>query len=437
MSTLTYKELQKRVKDLEHKMHNLMFQQLWSIYSQIPIPAIVIRKDGKIAGYNDAMAELTGYSSKEMPDVETWLRILHTDGSVLNKVSIIDRRTRYKKIDGEIDECIITRKNGEKRYVEFSFYDIKYDEKHAGVTVVQGIDKTEIKRVEEALKVNKFELVERVKELICLYGITNLVEKPGISLDEIIQGTVELIPPAWQYPEITCARVIIEYKEYRTKRFRETAWMQASDFFVRGSRHGCIEVYYIEKKPESDEGPFLKEERSLLNAIAERLGQIIERMKVGEELNFAKKELRIKTQKLEETNTALKVLLKNQDIEKEKLEKDILTSLKTLVFPYLEKIKITAPDEIQKTYVNIIETNLNVITRPFANHITEDLANLTPTEIQIANLVRDNKTTKEIARILNISGNAVFFHRKNIRTKLGIKNKKTNLRSYLQFLAAR
>ena len=435
MSNPTYKELQKRVVDLEHRLHEYMVQQVWSIYRQNPIPALMVRKDGVIIEYNNAMAELTGYSSEDMPDIETWLHLLHTDGSNLYKVIIIKKKSQYRYIDEKKNESVIARKNGEQRYVEFSFCELIYDGKPTGLTVIQGVDKTEIKKFEEALKVNKHKLVERVKELICFYGISNLDEKPGISLEEIIQGTVELLPPAWQYPEITCARVVIDYKEYRTKRFRETIWMQAGDFFVHGNRYGCIEVFYLEKKPESDEGPFLKEERILLNAVAERLGQIIERRKVEEELKCARKELQVKTEKLKETSTAFTVLLKNQDIEKEKLEKNILKSLKTLVLPYLEKIKIAAPDEIQKTYVTIVETNLNKITNSFINNITEDFANLTPTEIQIAHLVKDNKTTKEIARILNISGNAVFFHRKNIRTKLGLKNKKTNLRIYLQFLA--
>ena len=80
----------------------------------------------------------------------------------------------------------------------------------------------ERKRAEEALRERTHRLGERVKELDCLYGISALVEKPTISLAEILQGTVALMPPAWQYPEITGARVILEGQEFRTKSFRET-----------------------------------------------------------------------------------------------------------------------------------------------------------------------------------------------------------------------
>ena len=137
----------------------------------------------------------------------------------------------------------------------------------------------------------EWELEERRKELNCLYGITDLVEQPGISLDGIIQGTVDLVPPAWQYPEIACARAILEGQEFKTENFRETTWKQASDLVAHGERIGSLEVCYLEEKPESDEGPFLKEERNLINAIAERLGKITERKRAEEALQKAHAEL--------------------------------------------------------------------------------------------------------------------------------------------------
>ena len=137
---------------------------------------------------------------------------------------------------------------------------------------------------EEELWIKSHALGERVKELQCLYGISDLVEKPGISLSEIMQGTVELIPPGWQYPDITCARITMEDKEYTTQNFKVTPWKQSSVIKSPALRLGAVEVYYLDKKPELDEGPFLKEERKLIDAISERLGRIIERVRTGEEL---------------------------------------------------------------------------------------------------------------------------------------------------------
>jgi len=119
-------------------------------------------------------------------------------------------------------------------------------------------------------------LGERVKELNCLYGISRLVEDRQLSIDEILQGVVDLIPPSWQYPEATCACIKIKNQHFKTAKFKKTIWKQAETIRVNGEKFGTIEVYYLEEKPESDEGPFLKEERNLIRVVAERLGHIIE-----------------------------------------------------------------------------------------------------------------------------------------------------------------
>jgi PAS domain S-box-containing protein len=151
------------------------------------------------------------------------------------------------------------------------------------------IDITKRKQAEEALQKKTHDLVERVKELNCLYGISSLVGQQDISLEEIIQGTVDLIPPSWQYPEITCARVIIQGREWRTKNFQETIWMQSSDIKVHGELNGVLEIYYLEEKPEIDEGPFLKEEKALIDAIAKRLARIIEHRRAEKALRESEK----------------------------------------------------------------------------------------------------------------------------------------------------
>lgn len=120
-------------------------------------------------------------------------------------------------------------------------------------------------------------LRERVKELTCLYGIAQMIERPGISLEEILQGIVELLPPAWQYPEITHGRIVLDACSYSTKGFKEGGGKQSTDIVVNGERRGVVEVFYEEEMPELDEGPFLKEERSLINAITREVAVIIER----------------------------------------------------------------------------------------------------------------------------------------------------------------
>jgi signal transduction histidine kinase len=119
-------------------------------------------------------------------------------------------------------------------------------------------------------------LGERVKELNCLYGITRLVERSELSVDDILQGVAELIPPSWQYPEITCARIKLKDKKFQTANYRTTRWKQAEAIFFNGKKSGTLEICYLAAMPDADEGPFLKEERNLIHVIAERLGHIIE-----------------------------------------------------------------------------------------------------------------------------------------------------------------
>ncbi|GAI81329.1 unnamed protein product, partial [marine sediment metagenome] len=127
-------------------------------------------------------------------------------------------------------------------------------------------------------------LAERAKEIKCLYGVTNIAERPGVSLDEIYQETANLLPSGWHYPEITCARITIGDKEFKTDNFKTTKWKQSANINVNGQKEGTVEVYYLEAMTEIDEGPFLKEESLLIEAVANRLGDVTERKRAEEEL---------------------------------------------------------------------------------------------------------------------------------------------------------
>jgi len=158
---------------------------------------------------------------------------------------------------------------------------------------------------------------------------------------------------------------------------------------------------------------------------------IDELKRIEQELREREKELKIKTRNLEETNTALRVLLKSRDEDKIELEEKVLLNVKELVAPYLEKLKKSGMDEKQKTYVDILESNLNDIISPFSQNISSTLYHLTPSEIQVANLIKMGRTSKDIAELLNVSHRTIEAHRENIREKIGLKNKKANLRTHL------
>jgi PAS domain S-box-containing protein len=156
-----------------------------------------------------------------------------------------------------------------------------------------------------------------------------------------------------------------------------------------------------------------------------------ERKHAEEVLKEKDRELEIKAKNLEEANIALKVLLQRTDEDRAELEEKVLLNVRDLVIPYLEKLKIGSMDEIQKTFLNILESNLLQIISPFSHRMSSKFLNFTPTEIQVADLLRKSKTSKEIGELLNSSPRSITFHRENIRKKLGLKNKKANLKSYL------
>lgn len=153
------------------------------------------------------------------------------------------------------------------------------------------------------------------------------------------------------------------------------------------------------------------------------------------ERKTAEEELRVKSLNLEEVNAALRVLLKQRDHDKGEMEDKVLSNVKKLVLPYVERLKERRLDQEQRTYLDILETNLKNIISPFAQKMAYVYSHFTPTEILVANLIKDGKTIKEIAQICGVSENAINHHRQNIRNKLSLNKQKINLKSYLMSLS--
>ena len=150
-----------------------------------------------------------------------------------------------------------------------------------------------------------------------------------------------------------------------------------------------------------------------------------------EEAKKREQEVHSKSRNLEEVNTALKVLLKRREDDKNELEEKVLLNVRELAVPYIEKLKKTRLSSNQFIYLTILEKSLNDIISPFLHNMKVKYSKLTPTEIQVANLVKEGRTSKEMSELLNLSTRAVDFHRGNIRRKLGLKNKRSNLQSFL------
>lgn len=164
----------------------------------------------------------------------------------------------------------------------------------------------------------------------------------------------------------------------------------------------------------------------------EKLTQEIDlRKKKEQELLQSDSALRGKTLELEEVNKTLKVLLRQTASAKKETEEKILLNVKDLLGTYIDKLSNTPLESQQKAYINIIQANLNNLTSPFSKNLLSQFSGLTPAEMQVANYIRDGYKTKKISALLNLSKRTIEFHRKNIRSKLGIAHKKKNLQSLI------
>jgi len=138
-----------------------------------------------------------------------------------------------------------------------------------------------------------------------------------------------------------------------------------------------------------------------------------------------------KNQSLEEVNIALKVLIRQRETDKSDMENKILTNVKSFVLPYVKRLRESRLSEKDRTLVRILDDQINDIISPLIQRLSNAHILLTPQEMQVATLVKDGRTTSEIAQVLFVSEATVSFHRKNLRSKLGLKKKQTNLRSFL------
>ncbi len=249
-------------------------QRFRKLIKVAPIPMCYVSKGGVIQDFNDRFAHVFGYTHEEIPTLEKWWQLAYPDATYRERVlatwnAAVQAATESGQ-DIQPVEYNVTCRNGDVRIMEIS-----------GVILGEDFLATFIDKQAE------WQLRERIKELRAFYSLTDLIEQKGITPDSLCQELTNILPQSWQYPEITCARIVTREGEFHTGNFRESEWMLTAPLKMHGSVIGKIEVGYLEQKPTRDEGPFLKEERQLINAIAERVGHIIERMHAEEELHSA------------------------------------------------------------------------------------------------------------------------------------------------------
>jgi len=156
---------------------------------------------------------------------------------------------------------------------------LKEDDGRIIGAIAINVDVTDKKLIERNLYKINHDMVERVKELRCLYKISELSNDPGKTMEDILKGSIDIIPLAYQYPEIACVRITFDEHIYKSKNFKESTWKQEANIAASDGNIGQVQVFYTEQRPEEQEGPFLKEERFLINSIADILSNSAERKK--------------------------------------------------------------------------------------------------------------------------------------------------------------
>ena len=219
--------------------------------------------------------QLLGYEDHELANLEeSFFNQIHPEDMASAQEAL---RAHFEERRPYRVELRLRCKDGAYRWF-FSRGQAEWDEQGRPLRMSGSItDITDQKLAENMLATTLIQLRERNKELKCLYAVSSLANNPQKSIAEVVEQSVQLIPPGWLHPEITCARITLDGVAYTTPTFRETPWNLSTDIEIAGRKVGAVEVFYLDEKPEIDDGPFLKEERSLIDDLAKSLGATVER----------------------------------------------------------------------------------------------------------------------------------------------------------------
>jgi len=466
-----YEELERKVEKLEKEIQKLRniekgfhdSEERFRIMVENSNDAIAILQDGVIKYANPKVVERSGFTPDRFSSM-SFLDFVHPDDRAL----ALERYNQRMK--GEpVSESIVYKlidKDGKPYWDYVSLITIVWDGKPAYMVVMTDI--TELKVTQENLKEAYDKLEQRVKERTAELVKTNEQLSREVEERRMIEAALKESEESLRTSQKTFETVLnhldisvfaSDMKNYEVLFANKNARGVFGDVvgklcwraFQNAETGPCLycKNYMLLDDNGNPTGINIWETYSSLtdrwyevracaiywvNGHVVRLSiatDITERREIEQKLRDREKELVKKTSKLEEVNTALSVLLKSREKDKTDVEEKILLNIRELVEPYLVKLMDSGLTEQQEIYASILRSNLRDVISPFMQSLGTKYLKLTPAEIQVANLIKQGRSTKEVARLLGLSARTIKFHRENIRRKIGIKNSKANLRTHL------
>jgi PAS domain S-box-containing protein len=421
----TYEELEQRNKDLEKEAVNCkrteeLLQEsekrFKNVTNSIEELLVLLDQNFKVQLINSTLAQAYNISLDEYAGK-------HCYELFYGRNDICEGCPAIKVLnDGEVTRASLRYRPDGRIYYRTAYPFIEDNGDITGVIVI-GCDITEQKQAEEKLRESEEKyrlLVENQTDMIVTFDTEGFLLFVSPSYLETFDKTEDKLIGKKFMPFI--------HEEDRKAVAKAIANVHKPPYTA-----------YIEERVMTKEG--WRWQAWLNTAILNEQGKVESIVAVGRDITDIKqteqrlkqreKELEIKNIRLEEMNVALKVLIDKRDEDKRNLEENVLANVNNLILPYLNKLKEIVSDATQKMFIEVLETNVNEIISPFAHKLLLKYMSLTPTEIKVANLVKQGMRTKEIANMLDISPKTIETHRENIRKKIGIRNKKANLRSHL------
>jgi len=455
----TYEELAKQVKALKKTEGALRERAALyrSLFENAPVGIGIADENGNIIDFNAAMLKPGEYSPSDIARIQN-INKLYVDQKVRD--DIIARLKQFGHVDKA--EVQFKRKDGSPYDCLLSIRRISYRGKLCNQAIVQDVSR--LKEVENQLWESRQRFVSLIettsdwiwevdKSGVYIFSNQKVKDILGHEPHEVIGKTpFDLMPPNEAQKVAKIFRKLSKTRKpfsglenINLHRDGHEVVLETSGvpvFDEQGKYLGYRGIDRDISKRKQAENVMEQINTELEKRVEQRTAALSEtnkklREEIRERKQFAnalrkrEKELKDKTVQLQELNSALEILLKKRDEDRIELEKKMVSNVRELVFPYLAKLKKGKTQDREKAYLSIIESNLKDIISPFARSLTAKYLGLTPAEIQVANLITQGKTTKDIAELSSLSTRTVEFHRDNLRSKLGIKNKKINLRTHL------